>query len=163
MEFWLSATGVKSRTKDLGPDTETDENVHVDRAIRVASGKVSQWATAYVDAQLAESDWVTDATAAIAAVKTSVRRGMSVTEALREEAREYEDWLKGVIRGNQIPGVVTAHEATKNAVPSVQNVIWEGRYSVAKKRTQEAISNAPDTSLTRHKSSEEQVGFYLPV
>jgi hypothetical protein len=143
IEAKLSQFGLESCLDD-DKDGAADPTL-ADSVIEKASADVGQFLLVrYAPAAIAASAWVKWVTATFAARDASRRRGNPCPESLLEECKDYLEQLKAIRDGLEpLIGDTGPVPPRFNDLPTVSNLIVDGRFRRSKIRRVEATSTGP--------------------
>lgn len=155
-DIW-SDVGVNFRAADGSEEPDfLEKDGLIVRIIRQATDRVNYYTLQrYSAAVLAASDFITEATAIIAAYKLGMRRGNPVPQSLYDRYIEVMEELKGIKSGVvQLPG-----SAEKFATyPTLSNLRWDGRYRENKIRVRNLSSTGKPPTGGPTQNKEEYSG-----
>lgn len=155
-DIW-SDVGLNLRAND-GPDEPgwMEKDGLMARVIRQATDRVNYYCLQrYTAANLATSDYVTDATAVIAAYKFAIRRGNPAAQSLYDRYQDVLRELAEIKAGtNQIPGLAEKFAA----YPTLSNLRWDGRYRENKIRVRQNSSTGEPPTGGPTQNTEQYAG-----
>lgn len=159
IETLLSQFGVDSRADD-DLDGSADDGI-VDAAIEKASADVNLYLLArYSVADVAASAWVKWVTATFAVAGLSKRRGNPCPESISEQCEQYVEELKRIQDGKQpLIGDSGPVAPRYEDLPTVSNLIVDGRYRRSKIRRIPATSTGAPPAGGRTQHNTVDFGF----
>lgn len=146
IEDVISIEGLLFRVDD--DDDGQAETGLAGRAINKATDRVNLYLSGkYLPADLATSDYITDATSYLATCWICARRGNPVPESLASRCAEIIEELKLIAKGTLN---LTDLVQRTNQLPALSNLKWDGRFRAAKVRVQKSISTGGESDLPQN-------------
>lgn len=161
VEFIWSSFGVLVRLDDDAGGS-ADSGV-MDWWLEKAAGDVRKCLQPrYSEAVLSDNDWVTKCTAHFAARGIALRRGNGIPEGLQAECDQYRKDLEKMQQGlMHLPADAGGPEAPAlDNLPSVSNMVIDGRYKRAKVRRIPSTSTGGNQTTGRQQFNVQETTPY---